>query len=213
MTKKLAIIGAGGLGREVAWLVERINRISPVWEIAGFIDRNIQLIGQTIGNYPVLGGNEWIMAHRQDTYAVCAIGSARIRKGIVRELAGVKYATLVDPSVIISDRVAMGEGCILCAGSVLTVDIRLGSHVVLNPDCKIGHDAVLGDYVTLYPSVNISGNTELGECVEMGVGSMVLQGLKIKEGTIIGAGAVVIDNLPEACTAVGVPAKPVKFHD
>ena len=43
--KDLYIIGAGGFGREVAWLVERINadnkaRNNPEpWSIKGFIDR------------------------------------------------------------------------------------------------------------------------------------------------------------------------------
>lgn len=67
--------------------------------------------------------------------------------------------------------------------------------------------------VTLYPSVNVSGNTFLEESVEMGTGSQIIQGLRIGEGTIIGAGAVVVRDLPGRCTAVGIPAKPIKFHD
>lgn len=36
--KKIYIIGAGGLGREAVWLVERINsrKKEPEWEIQGF---------------------------------------------------------------------------------------------------------------------------------------------------------------------------------
>lgn len=38
--KPLYIIGAGGFGREVAWLVERINTLSPTCNFKGFIDDN-----------------------------------------------------------------------------------------------------------------------------------------------------------------------------
>lgn len=38
--KDLYIIGAGGFGREVAWLAERINQSDPVWNLKGFIDDN-----------------------------------------------------------------------------------------------------------------------------------------------------------------------------
>lgn len=36
--KKLLIIGAGGLGREVAQYVKDINQIKPSFELLGFID-------------------------------------------------------------------------------------------------------------------------------------------------------------------------------
>ena len=36
--KKLIIIGAGGFGREVVWLVERINEEHQSWDILGFVD-------------------------------------------------------------------------------------------------------------------------------------------------------------------------------
>jgi hypothetical protein len=32
------------------------------------------------------------------------------------------------------------------------------------------------------------------------------------ENTIVGSGAVVAKSLPANCTAVGIPAKPIKFH-
>ena len=37
--RDLIIIGAGGFGREVAWLVERINKKSIVWNLIGFVCR------------------------------------------------------------------------------------------------------------------------------------------------------------------------------
>ena len=211
--RKLVIVGVGGFGREIAWLVERINAMEPTWELLGFIDDNSEKHGTIVNGYPVLGGCDWVLEHKDEVFAVCAVGTAKTRRRIVERLHGVRFATLVDPKVQMSQRVEMGAGCIICAGSILTVNIKLGSHVIINLDCTIGHDAVLSDYVTLYPSVNVSGNTFLEESVEMGTGSQIIQGLRIGEGTIIGAGAVVVRDLPGRCTAVGIPAKPIKFHD
>lgn len=215
MMKDLVIIGASGFGREVAWLVERINAVKPTWNLLGYFDDNVEIHGSLIGGYPVLGGCDQASVY-QDTYYVCAVGVAKTRKVIITKLESLvsepHYATLIDPSVIISNRVRIGMGCIICAGNIITVDINIGNHVIINLDCTVGHDANLCDFVTVYPSANISGITEISECVELGTGAQVIQGMKIGKETIVGAGSVVIKDLPDKCTAVGCPAKPIKYH-
>ena len=205
--RKLVIIGVGGFGREVAWLVERINAEQPLWDVLGFVDDNEALRGTTVNGYPVLGDTRWLREQDRDLHAVCAIGSSKTRKEVISQLDGVNFATLIDPSVYVSDRVRIGDGCIICAGAIVTVDIEIGSHVIVNLDCTIGHDAVVKDFVTLNPSVNVSGNTVLGECVEMGTGSQIIQGLNVADGTIVGAGAVLVKNVVESGTYVGVPGR------
>ena len=212
--KKIIIIGASGFGREVAWLVERINETTPTWELLGFLDDNPDIQGTIINTYPVLGTCEAVLDYRE-AYFVCAVAAAQVRRKIIRkieELVKLKFTTLIDPSVIKSERVQIGEGCILCAGNIITVDIHIGNHVIINLDCTIGHDAVINDFVTVYPSANISGITEIGEAVEIGTGTQIIQGKKIGNDTFVGAGAVVVKDLPEKCTAVGSPAIPIKFH-
>ncbi len=212
--KDLYIIGAGGFGREVAWLVERINASKPTWNLKGFIDDNPSLWGSCEDEYPVLGGCDYLLkeAENGNVFAVCAIGAAKVRKRIVDKLDGnVLFATVIDPSVILSKRVEIGEGCIICAGTILTVDIKIGNHVIINLDCTIGHDDVIHNFVTFYPSVNVSGNVEVGAYSEMGTGMQIIQGKKIGTGSIVGAGAVVVRDIPDHCTAVGSPAKPIKF--
>ena len=209
--KDLYIIGAGGFGREVAWIVERINSIKPTWNLKGFIDDNETLWGSTEGEYHVFGGCEYLSA-LEDVYAVCAVGSSNVRKKIIEKLkdTSVKFATLVDSSVLYSNSVKIGEGAIVCAGTIITVDVNIGDHVIVNLDCTIGHDAVIDDFVTIYPSVNVSGNVLIGECSELGTGTQIIQGKKVISNTIIGAGAIVVKDCIESGTYVGSSAKKIK---
>jgi len=214
--KDLYIIGAGGFGREVAWLVERINSVKGEWKIKGFIDDNESIHNTLEGGYMVWGGCDYLSSLQEEVWVCCAVGNAVIREKIITKLENnqhINWATLIDPSVILSDRVEVGEGTIICAGTLVTVDIKIGKHVIINLDCTIGHDDVIEDFVTIYPSVNVSGNVLVQRNAELGTGTQIIQGKKIGKGTIVGAGAVVVKDLPEKCTAVGSPAKPIKYHD
>lgn len=214
--KKLIIIGASGFGREVAWLVERINKQNPTWDLIGFVDDNPKIQGEIINGYPVIGDCN-SLKNIQDAFVVCAVGASKVRKSIIDKIClinpNIKFATLIDPSVEMSNLVRIGKGTIICAHTIITVNIEIGSHVIINLDCTIGHDAVLRDFVTLYPSVNVSGATDIGECSELGTGMQIIQGKSIGAHSIVGAGAVVIKDIPEKCTAVGSPAKPIKFFE
>lgn len=211
--KDIVIIGAGGFGREVAWLIEDINKVYEEWNIVGFVDDNETIQESEINGYKVVGNVEWLKS--QDINVVNAIGDPIVKKKVIERLKYSKnsYPVLIHPSVIYSDKVSFGEGSIICAGSIITVDIKIGKHVIINLDCTIGHDAVLGDYTTILPSVNVSGFVTTEECVCVGTSSAIIQGVTIGENTVVGAGAVVVKDLPANCTAVGAPAKPIKFRE
>ena len=41
----------------------------------------------------------------------------------------------------------------------------------------------------------------------------MIENVTIGSHVIIGVGAVVVDDIPDYFTAVGIPAKPIKFHE
>jgi sugar O-acyltransferase (sialic acid O-acetyltransferase NeuD family) len=214
--KSVVIIGAGGFGREVLEIFKDQNKISKRWNILGFLDENKQLHGKTLNGYPVLGGLDWLREHNNDNLGcVVAIGTCEIRKLVVKKLqkVGVNFYNAVHPSVIMSDSVEMGTDVIICAGSILTVNIKIGDHVHINLNCTIGHDAVIGSYCTINPIAAINGNNHLGEGVYVGSGATFIQAVSIGSWSTIGAGAVVTVDIPEKVTAVGVPAKVIKSKD
>ena len=214
--KDLIIFGASGFGREVAWAVERLNKVTPTWNLLGFMDDADDIQGTEINGYKVLGKTADV-SNYPDAYYVVAVGASRTREKIVSNMKtvnpSIKFGTVIDPSVEMSERVTIGEGTIICAHTIITVNIEIGSHVIINLDCTVGHDAVLQDFVTLYPSVNVSGITNIGHAVELGTGMQIIQGKTVGDYSIVGAGAVVVKDIPAKCTAVGSPAKPIKFFE
>jgi len=205
--KDLVIIGAGGFGREIAWLVERINQKKETWNLIGYIDDGLA-VDTEVNQYKVIGDSNWLIGRKNDLYVLCAIGNAKTRKTIINKIEvnkSLKFATVIDPSVNISNLVNIGEGSMICAGNNITVNIDIGKHVIINLDCTIGHDVVLDDFVTLYPSVNVSGMTHIGTLSEMGTGSAIIQGVKIANNVIVGAGGVVIKDIVEQGIYTGVP--------
>lgn len=220
LMKEIVIIGAGGFGREVQWLIERINEQQKKetgeipWKICGYIDDGIS-VGTKVDGYEVLGGMDYLCSYRESLGVVCAIGSSSTRRRVLERILHnehLHYPNLIDPSVIMSDRVELGKGNIICVGSILTVDIQIDDFCIINLDCTLGHDDILESFVTIYPSVNISGCVSIGVGAEIGTGAQIIQGKQIGEGTIIGAGSVVVRDIGENCTAVGNPCKPIKFY-
>lgn len=208
--KPLAILGAGGLGREVAWLVEDINRKEKVWEFIGFIDDFKE--GFTPEGYPIIGKTGDLYKIKPAPVLALAIADAGIRKRLYFELkeAGFEFATLVHPSVMMSEHVEIGEGCIICAGSIITTNVALGRFCIVNPGCFIGHDTVLSDFVSLMPGVNVAGDVRIGEGAYLGLNACVINRKRIGDWSIIGGGAAVVHDIPSRVVAVGVPARVIK---
>lgn len=214
MKENIVIVGAGGFGREVQWLIERINAQGEQFHLLGYIDDGVEC-GTIVDGLPVLGNMEYLLSYHDRLAVACAVGSAKTRRSLMNKLqdkANLIFPNLIDPSALCSDRIMMGHGNIICAGNILTVDIRIGDFNIINLDCTIGHDAVFESYITVYPSANISGCVTIGAGTEIGTGSHIIQGITVGSDTVVGAGAVVIREIPSECTVVGNPAKPIKIR-
>lgn len=214
--KKIAVFGAGGFGREVHDMIEQINESKKQYDFIGFFDDGVEK-GTIVNEYPVLGGVAELNNFDSELCVVIAIGNPEIKRFVFEQISNTKitFPTLIHPNVYIGNlkHNKIGNGCIICAGNILTVNIVIEDFVILNLSCTVGHDTVIGKFSSFMPTVNISGEITIGECVYVGTGAKILNQLRIGKNSIIGSGAVVTTNLPEYCTAVGVPAKVIKIRE
>lgn len=207
---EVVIFGAGGFAREVAWLISEINAHSPTTLVC-FVGKEEEL-GSEVHGIAVVTAQEAYNRFPQ-AQAICTSGSGAIRESMTKEAtaAGFRnFATLIDGGARFDrERVVIGPGSVICAGAILTTDIRLGNHVQINLDCTVGHDVEMEDFVTLAPGVHISGRVRICKGAYLGTGASVIPHVTIGPGATIGAGAVVVRDVPSGETHVGVPARSV----
>ena len=213
-TKPIVIVGAGGMGRDTQWLIERINEMTPTYEILGYIDDGIKK-DTVVDGYKILGGMKVLQDYNKDQElsVAFAIGNARIRKKLAEKCLKnpkLEYPNLIDPSVISSKRVHLGIGNIICTSVIMTTNIEIGNFNLICNRSIVGHDDTIRDYNTLYPGVLLSGDVHLNTETEIGTGSQIIQGTKITSGVIAGAGSTIIRDIEEAGTYVGSPVRRVK---
>jgi sugar O-acyltransferase (sialic acid O-acetyltransferase NeuD family) len=215
MSKLIAIFGAGGFAREVLQIILDINERSPSappWRPVGFIVDEPHSVSNTVHGLPVMQGLGWL-ARQPDMQLVIGVGNSAARRRIavrIKRNCGNAFATLVHPLAWVGRHVNMDHGVVVCAGTQITTDIRLGAHVHVNIGSTIGHDAILEDFVTLNPGVNVSGNVTLGEGCEVGTNSVLVPHANVGPWSVVGAGSVVTRPLPGNVTAVGAPARMIK---
>lgn len=188
---KLALFGYGGHAREVA---AQIGKDVTFFVNDEYVSENTQPISS-------FDPSEYVM--------MVAVSDTNDRKRIVELLPKeTQYFTFVHPTALVMDsNVEVGEGSFIGAYSILTTNIKLGKHSILNRGNQIGHDSVIGDYFSAMPGAIVSGNVILGEKVYVGNNSSIRERIQICSNVTIGANAAVVKNIITGGTYVGVPAK------
>lgn len=212
--RDIVIIGAGGVGRETAMLIEDINRGKDGWRLLGYVDDNEGLFDKLINGYKVIGNIDWLNDVKEEIYVVCSVSNPAIKVRIINKIQNtyIKYANLIHPTAVISSNIELGQDVIVQAYCVITTNVTIGNHVQLNPQCGVGHDSKIGDYSSLYWNVNVSGNVNVGKGCILGTKTTIIQGKNIGDWATIGSNSNILHDIPANCTAAGNPAKPIKFR-
>jgi sugar O-acyltransferase (sialic acid O-acetyltransferase NeuD family) len=210
--QRVAILGAAGQAREVAWYVEDINRDQETFVVLGFVVSDRTRLGPHDSSERVLGDYGWLESHRRDVDGVIlGIGTPGPRLRVAAEIAAgfpeFDWPIIKHPTARMDwSSAKLGRGVMIGPGVVGTVNITVDEFAMLNFGCTIGHEAHVGRGCVVNPGANVSGGVGLGDSVLVGAGAVVLQYRVVGRGATVGAGAVVTKDVPAAATVVGVPA-------
>jgi sugar O-acyltransferase (sialic acid O-acetyltransferase NeuD family) len=202
--RRIVLIGAGGFGREAAWVVARINAVTPRFELLGFCDDAAEKREGVCGTHSLLGTLAQVTARFGSVGFFCAIGNNHTRREVTRcaRAAGHEPVTLVDPAAMIAPDAVIGVGSYVGIRSVISVGVRLGEGVLVNHQVCVGHDARVADFAQLCPGVCVSGGCEIGEGALLGTLSGTIPLKRVGAWATVGAGSVVLRDVADNTTVV-----------
>jgi serine O-acetyltransferase len=115
----------------------------------------------------------------------------------------VPLAMLFNKVNVLFSRCVIGRGAAFGPGFVLVHSIG----VVINTSVRGGTRVVVEHLVTI--GAEKEQSPALGDNVFIGAGAKIVGAVRIGSNVKIGANAVVVDDIPDNCTAVGIPARVV----
>ncbi|MBN3264075.1 NeuD/PglB/VioB family sugar acetyltransferase [Pectobacterium brasiliense] len=208
---KLAIYGAGGLGREVLILAQLINTYQSRWNEIFFIDDfnpGRELKGIAVRDFESISTT-------RDVEVVIAVGEPSARESLADKVksSGLTLATLIHPNVYLSNCTVVGKGCVLCHGVYVSCDVIIRDNAFLQPYASVGHDCVIGEHAVLSTFVTLAGHCTIGARTFVGMSSVVKENTSIGYDTIVGMGAVVFNEVESGVVALGNPARVMRKND
>jgi sugar O-acyltransferase (sialic acid O-acetyltransferase NeuD family) len=187
---KKALIGNGGHAREV------------------MAQMNIKLTRFVSDEYWKEGDSKLLPLSKfnPDEYIVMvAIANSKDREDVVKSLPEkTQYFTFIHPTAqIMSNDVFIGEGSFIGSNSIITCNIKLGKHSLLNRGVHIGHDSVIGDYFSSMPGSIVSGNVTIGNKVYLGTNSSIREKITICDDVVIGLNTGIVKDINISGTYIG----------
>jgi sugar O-acyltransferase (sialic acid O-acetyltransferase NeuD family) len=212
MIQRFIIIGAGGLAYDILDIIEECNRITPQWELIGFLD-DTRLRGSRFHGYEILGALDDAKGF-PDCKFILAIGSDKSylhRQQLIQrtKLSRDDFISVVHPKASVSRLSIIGKGVYVSHGVAISASVRVDDHVAISPGCLVGHDSHVGEFTVVAPGACISGFVDVAPSCYIGARATIRQRVKIGEKSLVGMSAVVLRDVAPQTTVIGSPARPL----
>jgi hypothetical protein len=164
MKKRIVIVGAGGLGKEIACL---INDLAD-FEVVGFYDDGLTQGELVLGKYEVLGNMLSLQTVQSEVSVVIAFGNPKMKKKCweaLQENSNIHFPNIIHPTALFmnAERIQLGKGVIIFPLAVLTTDLSIGNNVVVHAGASIHHDVAVGNHSVIMPGARIVMSEQLAE--------------------------------------------------
>ena len=209
--RDIAIYGAGGFGKEVACILNKINEIQPTWNLVGFFDDGVNK-GTSISHFgQVLGGLFELNTWPTPIAIAFAIGNPIIIETLVNRITNVwvSFPNIIHPEVFFADPISfqIGRGNVIVRGCTFSVDVTIGDFNQMNSLSSLAHDVVIGSFNVLMPLTRVSGEVQIGNYNIFGLNTLILQQIKIGNHVRTGPGAVLMTKPKDGFLYMGNPAR------
>jgi serine O-acetyltransferase len=104
-------------------------------------------------------------------------------------------------------------GCQLGNSTKIGKNVDLGYGglgIVIHERSVIGDNVMIGSCVTIGGTTKKYGVPVIGDNTIIATGAKILGPISLGKNCVIGANAVVVDNIPDNCLVVGIPARIIK---
>lgn len=209
--RKLYLIGAGELAREIESWISLDKEFLKKWEIIGFLDHNLNAINDYPSDYSVIGFPDTFTFQAEDAAIMC-IANPVSKKKLVETIGNkVEFITYISNFAIIAKHTNIGKGSVICPNSIISTNCHIECFTTINCSCNIGHDCTIGKYSSLMPHTDLGGHVKIGSNIFMGTKATVIPNKSIKDNITVGAGSLITRNLSKEGTYFGNPATLLKF--
>lgn len=207
MRTKAVICGAGGLSKEIYYLLQRLNS----WDVIAFLDKDNskkEMLG-----IPIYTDDFLFQEHHEKIAVIFGLQSSQVKRKIYEKTKrnhNIFFPAVISPTAHISPATSIGDAVVITDNCWISNNVTIGIGVLIDIASMIGHDVVIGDYSSIMPMSSISGNVIIGENTFIGGKSFIRQELTIGSNVVIGAGSVVVSGVDDNLTVVGNPARVLK---
>ena len=209
--RKLVILGAGDLGREILYAArEGCERFSGCsYEGSCFIDEDPEKLSTGLEGLKILSYEELPAELCDRSDVICAVGSPADREKMVRRALEVapqaSFARVIHSSAVLMPGVELGAGTFVAPGATIAIASKLADHVLINQGALIGHDCSIGDFSVICPGVILSGRTQISAGAFLGSGALTYPGVRIGRGCTASALATLSRHLKDGKKAIAKP--------
>jgi len=186
--ESLFIYGAGGHGRVI---LDTLNHGKTCYRVATLVDDDPTLHGETRLGQVI---RDPASIHGERGFVAIGDNDARLR---ISDRYRGRLVSVVHETAYLAEEVALGEGSVLMAATVVAIGSRIGAGVIINTGSTIDHDCRIGDGAHVAPGCHLCGQVDVGTGAFLGVGTLVVPGVRIGRHAFISAGQIVTRDVPD----------------
>jgi sugar O-acyltransferase (sialic acid O-acetyltransferase NeuD family) len=210
MSKKLAILGSGHLGQQIAHFAISDNHYDEIYFYDDFNN------DENVHGFKILGDSTKIIADFTNNIfdeLIIAIGYNHLekRKYFYESFKGkIPLGKIIHSQAWVDATAIIQEGCVLYPRCCIDANVKIKANTIINLSVTISHDTTVGKHCFIAPNVALAGFVNINEMCNIGINTTIIDGVTINSNVQTGGGTVVITNIEKKGLYVGNPQRLIR---